>query len=142
MAYLVDTCVLSEITRVRPHAQVVAWFGQRDAAELFTAQACVAELRRGIEKVLAMGPQQVLRGQAWMASTQRLQAEFAGRVLESNEAIWGTWARWMGQGDATGRVRKPIDTLIAATAFHHNHTIVTRNLRDFDDLVPCVNPWG
>ena len=71
-----------------------------------------------------------------------LRPWFSGRILPITEAIAERLGRWAGEGEAKGRIIKMADGLIAATAVEHDLTLVTRNVKDFNDLgVRIFNPW-
>ncbi len=95
--------------------------------QLFVSVISLAEICKGIAKL----PESKKRTQPqeWLDST--LRPWFAGRVLPVTEAIAERMGRWAGEGEAKGRNLKMADGLIAATAWEHDLTLVTRNVRDF-----------
>ena len=75
-----------------------------------------------------------------------MRSQFAGRVLEANDAQAMTGGRLRAlaasKGQSGGQSGDPLDALIAAAAASHGLTIVTRNTRDFEALgVTLYNPW-
>ncbi len=135
MSYLVDTNVLSELRRTRPAPAVVAWFAHRPAGTLYLPVLTVGELRKGIEQITDRRRQRRLLD--WLEG--ELPVFFAGRVLPIDTAVAEAWGRLLAQA---GRPLPAIDSLLAATALHHDLTLVTRNVRDFDGTgVPLINPW-
>jgi len=71
-----------------------------------------------------------------------LQARFAGRILPINSAIADRWGWIAAEAKRKGMTLPIIDGLLAATALHHNLTIVSRNVKDFVNThVPVLNPW-
>jgi toxin FitB len=140
MAFLLDTCVPSEITRRRPKDPATRWLSSQAWEALFTNRACIAELECGVAKLLA-DPKQLAAYTELFARTDRLKQAFSQRVLPVDEPVWQRWSELKGAGDATGRARPVSDTLLAATAQAHRHTVVTRNVRDFEGLCPILNPW-
>jgi predicted nucleic acid-binding protein len=71
-----------------------------------------------------------------------LQARFAGRILSVDASIADRWGLLAAEAKREGRSLSAIDGLLAATAIHHNLTIVTRNVIDFANAqVPIMNPW-
>ena len=139
MSYLIDSNVISELRRKRPDANVVAWFAARAAQSLFLSVLTLGEIRKGIE-TLGHGSVDAARRQAlgdWLEVD--LPTFFLGRILSVNLPVSDRW------GFLQAKVRRPlsaIDSLLAATALHHDLTLVTRNVRDFEGFgVNIINPW-
>jgi len=136
--FLLDTNVPSELTRRRSAPQVERWLTEAENETLFFSVISLAEICKGIAKL----PESKKRAQLqdWLDSV--LRPWFAGRILPVTEPIAERMGRWAGEGEATGRAIKIADGLIAATAFEHDMTLVTRNVRDFASFgVPIFNPW-
>ena len=71
-----------------------------------------------------------------------LQARFSGRILPIDAAVADRWGLLAASAKRRGKALSSIDGLLAATAIHHNLTIVSRNVSDFaNTYVPVVNPW-
>ena len=71
-----------------------------------------------------------------------LQARFSGRILSIDAAVADRWGLLAASAKTKGNPLSTIDGLLAATAIHHNLTIVSRNVDDFRNTqVPVVNPW-
>ena len=67
---------------------------------------------------------------------------FRNRVLPVTHAIADRWGELDGQCQLKGKPLNTADGLIAATALEHDLTVVTRNIRHFEDLgVAIFNPW-
>ncbi len=137
MSYLLDTCVLSEITKKSPSAQVLHWLESIPQEELFISVLTLGEIRYGIGK-LSDGRKKndlfrwfdVLR-EVYEASTLEVDADIA--------------LRWGAERDRLTRRGKQVsvvDGLIALTALHHELYLVTRNVSDYSDLnIELINPW-
>lgn len=96
----------------------------------------LGEIRRGIES-LPEGDRKS-RLADWLEV--ELPAFFGERVLPVDERVADRWGRLVSQ---TGRPVLAIDSLLAATALHHDLTLVTRNVRDFSyPELEIVNPWA
>ena len=135
--FLVDTNVVSEPSRSRPNAGVVAWLKGADERRLFLSVITVGELCRGIERVRDLQRRATL--ERLLAA---LRASFASRTLTVDEAVAERWGRLTAVLAATGKPLPAIDALIAATALVHDLTIVTRNDRDFERSGASVlNPF-
>jgi predicted nucleic acid-binding protein len=135
VSYLIDTNVLSELRRKAPDTQVVQWFAQRPVATLYLSVLTLGELRKGIDAMADAARRLSLLD--WLET--ELPAFFAGRILPIDAAVADRWGRIVAQA---GRPVPAVDSLLAATAAQHGLVLVTRNLRDVQDLgVPVLNPW-
>ena len=137
MKYLLDTCLLSELTRPQPHTGVLEWMRARKSTDLFVSALTLAELERGVVRLPPSRRQGELS--AWLAD---VQAGFGQRVLAFTRETAGYWARMCAQAEAAGKPMAAFDSLIAATAAEHGLAVVTRNVGDFASApVVLVNPW-
>jgi toxin FitB len=74
--------------------------------------------------------------------TQEVRPMFDGRVLQITEDIMLKWRLLVEGGRKSGHTLSQPDLIIAATALHHGHTVVSRDRGEFDmALVPVINPW-
>jgi len=131
--YLLDTNVVSELRRIRPHGAVVAWIAGKRAENLFVSAMTLAEIQAGIEMTREQDPAKAAAIEAWLDD---VAASFA--VLPADGRVFRAWARLMHrkQDDVLE------DALIAATAIVHDLTVVTRNVRDFEAFgVRLENPF-
>jgi len=137
MRYLLDTNIISNITKPAPSESLVAWMAEQTDQDLFIASLTVAEIRRGVlEKPAGKRRDQL---EAWFAGPEGPQTLFAGRVLPFDEPAALVWARLMADGKAKGRSRSALDTIIAAVAEANGCVIVTANERDFVGM-EVLNP--
>jgi toxin FitB len=138
MAWLLDTNVLSELRRSKPDPKVVAFISSVPAKELYVSSVTLAEIRFGIE--MAAQPNDRIILTHWLTHTVRPM--FTGRVLEITEDIMLEWRLLVEEGRKSGHTFSQPDLIIAAIAFHHDLTVVTRNRKDFDKArVQVLNPW-
>ncbi len=134
-AYLLDTNVVSEISKQSPHPTVVSFLGVQD--DLWLSVIVIEELELGVQ-LLPEGRRRDRLGD-WIS---QLMADFGQRVLpiESREAKWAATFRARVHRD--GRVLQLGDALIAGTAKANNLSVATRNVSDFGGLdVGIFNPW-
>lgn len=137
MRYLLDTNILSDVTKPAPSEPLLAWMAEQTDTDLFIASLTVAEIRRGIlEKPAGRKRDQL---EAWFAGPEGPQALFAGRILAFDEKAGLIWARLMADGKANGRPRSALDTIIAAVAEANGCIVVTANEKDFVDI-EVINP--
>ena len=135
--YLLDTNVISNVTKPVPSESLLAWMGDQVDEDLFIASLTIAEIRRGVlEKPAGRKRDQL---EAWFAGPEGPSALFAGRVLPFDEKAGLVWARLMADGTAAGRPRSALDMIIAAVAESNGCTIVTDNEKHFAGI-DTINP--
>jgi predicted nucleic acid-binding protein len=125
MSYLIDTNVVSELTRSTPNNNVIKWFEETPIEHLYVSVLTLTEIRKGVEAVEDMKRKQKLK--AWLEID--LLAWFDERILAIDISVAERWGRLQYEVQRSVPV---IDSLLAATALHHNLCIVTRNVKDFD----------
>ena len=135
--YLLDTNIISNVTKPAPSAPLVAWMAEQADEDLCISSFTIAEIRRGVLEAPAGRKRDALN--AWFAGPEGPSALFAGRVLPFDEKAGFVWARLMAGGTARGGPRNALDTIIAATAEANDCIVVTDNERDFSG-VECINP--
>ena len=137
MRYLLDTNILSNITKPEPSVSLLTWMAEQADIDLFIASLTVAEIHRGIlEKPLGKKRATL---EKWFAGTEGPQSLFAGRVLPFDEKAALIWGELRAQGKAAGRPRSALDTIVAAVAQSNGCTVVTNNERDFHGI-EIINP--
>ena len=136
--WLLDTNVLSEMRRPRPHRKVVAFVAEQPLDLLYISTVTLAEIRFGIELVKDASRRTELT--AWL--TNKVRPLFAQRVLDVNEDVLFKWRLVVEQGRKSGHTFSQPDLFIAATALHHGLTVVSRDTREYELAgVRFVNPW-
>ena len=132
--YLLDTNVVSELRKPRPHGAVVAWLQSVEDAHLFLSAVTLGEIQAGIELTREQDAAKAEEIEAWL----ELVAS-AYNVLPMDANAFRRWARLMHRQSDTLYE----DAMIAATAQAHGLTVVTRNVADFKALgVAVFNPFG
>lgn len=131
--YLLDTNVVSELRRVRPHGAVAAWLAEVADEHLHLSAISLGELQAGVEITREQDRERAAAIEAWID-----QVEQTWNVLSMDGRAFRVWARLMHR-----RSDEVIeDAMIAATAIVHNLVVVTRNVRDFEPLgVGTLNPF-
>lgn len=131
--YLLDTNVVSELRKPKPHGAVLAWLQEVDAPRLFLSAVTVGEIQAGIELTREQDPPKAEALEAWLA-----QVASAYNVLPMDALAFRAWAQLMHRQSNTLME----DAMIAATAKVHSLTVVTRNVADFKHFgVPVLNPF-
>jgi predicted nucleic acid-binding protein len=137
-AWLLDTNVLSEIRKRKPHRKVVAFVAGQPLDLLYVSTVTLAEIRFGIELVTDVNRRAELN--AWL--THQMRPLFAQRVLDVTEDVLFKWRLLVAQGRKSGHTFSQPDLFIAATALHHGLTVVSRDTREYERAgVPVLNPW-
>lgn len=136
MSYLLDTNIVSETVRRNPNKALIAWLDQLPGEALFVSVLTFGEIRKGIEMLADRRRREKLR--LWLE--HELPAWFEGRVLPVDLAVADRWGRLLAE---VGRPVPTIDSLLAATALHHELRLVTRNADDFDyPGLQVIDPFG
>jgi predicted nucleic acid-binding protein len=136
--FLVDTNIPSELTRDKPDPRVTVFLVDAGKASVFLSVMTIGEISKGIAS-LPIGQKRASL-QDWLDIDVR--SWFAGRVLPVTEAIAELWGHLAATAKQQGQSLAVVDGLIAATAVHHELTLVTRNVADFSNLgLILLNPW-
>jgi toxin FitB len=136
--FLLDTNCISEVVRLKPEPRVMAWIEGAEESLLYLSVLTLGEIRKGLA-ALTQGKRRS-RLETWLEV--ELQARFSGRILSVDPAVADRWGLLAATAKGQGQPLSTIDGLLAATAIHHNLTIVSRNVCDFRNTqVPVVNPW-
>lgn len=131
--YLVDTNVVSELRRPKPHPAVVQWVEETSPDALFISAVTVGEIQSGIEITREQDPAKADELEAWLA---RLIASH--EVLPMDAALFREWGRIKHKQSDT----LIVDAMIAATAKVRGLTVATKNVSDFPALgVEVFDPF-
>ena len=132
--YLLDTNVVSELRKIRPHGAVVAWLETVADEDIHLSAVTLGEMQIGIEMTREQDTFKAAEIEAW---TDQVAATY--NVLAMDATTFRVWAKLMyRQSDTVYE-----DAMIAATARVHHLTVVTRNVGDFERFnVPIFNPFG
>lgn len=136
--YIIDTNVVSELRKTksgRADKAVVRWIETIPSSSTFLSVVTVYEIKSGILKLAKRNPLDAGRLDEWLSHA--VISSFSGRILPFDEQVALKLAEM-----TTIRTYPYRDAIIAATAQHHGYAVVTRNVRDFQDLsVTVINPW-
>jgi predicted nucleic acid-binding protein len=133
MRFLLDTNVVSEFRRTRPHGAVLAWRRSVPLHQIAIPAAVIAQLQNGIRITRIQDAAKARELEKWLDEVMDYYA-----ILPADGDIFREWARLTGgkSDDLSG------DAMIAATARIHHLIVVTRNVKDFEDLgVELFNPF-
>ena len=133
LVYLLDTNVISELRRSRPHGAVVAWLEGVADHDLHLSAVTLGELQAGVEITREQDPEKASQIESWID-----QVAQTWNVLPLDGRTFRVWAKLMHRRSDDLMA----DALIAATAIAHHLVVVTRNVRDFAPLeVETLNPF-
>ena len=131
--YLLDTNVVSELRRPRPHGAVVAWLESVADADLHLSAVTIGEIQAGIEITRERDAAKADEIEAWLE-----QVAQTFNILDMDAGAFRAWAKLVHR--RSDEIME--DAMIAASAAVHGLTVVTRNIRDFEKLnVPILNPF-
>lgn len=138
MRLLLDTNVLSEVTKPRPEGRVLKWLDGIDEDRAFISVVSIAEIRRGVALMDTGRKRDALA--EWLA--RDLPQRFEHRVIPVEEPVALAWGDLMGLAKRSSRGLASMDGLIAATAIAHDFTLATRNTKDFEGFgIDIIDPW-
>ena len=136
--FLVDTNVISEIVKPRPHPTVMRWFAAADESLIHFSVLTLGEIRKGISS--SPIPSRKAQFEAWLTA---LIDRFSARILPIDIAIADRWGHLAGICRAKGTTLPVIDGLLVATALHYDLTLVTRNVKDIHGSgADTLDPWS
>lgn len=131
--YLLDTNIVSELRKPRPHGGVVAWLQSTEDADLHLSAVTLGEIQSGVELTRDQDAAKATEIEAWLELVAH-----SYNVLPMDGATFRAWARLMHRRSDTLYE----DAMIAATAAVHKLTVVTRNIADFAHFeVQVLNPF-
>ena len=131
--YLIDTNIVSEIHKPKPHGAVVAWFDNLRVEQVHLSAVTLFELQEGIERTRRQDRAKANAIEEWVDELEK-----SSTVLPMDGACFRETARMI----VGTQVELFYDVMIAATARLHGLTVATRNEKDFQSLgVKIVNPF-
>lgn len=138
MNYLLDTCVISELTKNNPSPNVVEWISKIKESSLFLSVLTIGEIHKGIEKLPASKKKEKLH--KWV--NYDLNERFKNKILDFDLRTATTWGKIQAQSELLGHPLPAIDGLIAATGIAYDLIIATRNTKDMEiSGATLFNPW-
>ncbi len=137
MNYLLDTCVISELVKPSPDANVIDWLKSTPAERLYLSVITIGEVRKGLTKLPDTKRKDLLTN--WLNT---LLEDYQNRIYSIDPTVAENWGIMQGNAEKKGKQLSSLDSLIAAIVYTHNLILVTRNVRDFEaSNLPIHNPW-
>jgi len=138
MKYLLDTCVISELAKLKPNKKVISWIKKNDEDNFYLSSLTFGELYKGISKL----PDSKRRKRLSQWIEHDLKERFTGKIFDIDLLVAKTWGEIQGASETVGCPMPAIDSLIAATGLAYDLTVVTRNIADMQQSrVTLLNPW-
>lgn len=132
--YLLDTNVISELRKPKPHGAVLEWLNTVEDENLYISAVSIGEIQAGIELTREQDKNKAESLEVWLGDILKNH-----HVLAMTGTTFSLWAKLMHSQSSTVRE----DAMIAATAIEKNLTVVTRNTKDFKRFkVELLNPFG
>ena len=138
--YLIDTNVISEMTKPVPNPAVIGWFENTLVQSIYISSVTLCEMQLG----LALMPAGKRKNALMMATDTLIQEDFAQRCLSLDARCAPLYGKLAAKQQQHGRVCSAEDAMIAAIALANQFTLVTRNTKDFEgiDNLVLFNPWN
>ena len=133
MKWLLDTNILSELTKPAPLPGLLEWLETQEPLTAISAIS-IGEMQLGLERLPESKRRRTLE-----RTLKFLREDYGGRILDFTEGVAVEWARLVAEAQKRGRNLSELDSQIEATAIHFGLTVVTRNEPDF--YYPVFNPW-
>jgi predicted nucleic acid-binding protein len=134
MRYLLDTNIVSEISKRTPNSGVLTWFDAAEDTDLSISVITIGEICKGIEQKRRTDPG---RAERLERTLNTIRTDYRGRIIAVSEEVAEEWGRM-----CMVYPNHPVDNLLSATAKIHGMTLVTRNIRDVEiHDISCFNPF-
>jgi hypothetical protein len=130
LKYLLDTNVISKLTKDRPHDGVIRWILGKDEDDLFLSVATLLEIRTGVE----LKPRGKKRDELERWLVHSLPARFGDRIVPVEMHTADLCGRIIARSQREGWRMESMDALIGATAMVHDMTLATMNRKHFERL--------
>ena len=131
--YLLDTNIISELRKPKPHGAVLEWYKNITDEDLYISAVSIGEIQAGIELTREQDKKKAESLELWLQDIAN-----AHNILPMTSTTFILWAKLMHTQSNTVRE----DAMIAATAIEKKLTVVTRNTKDFRRFkITLLNPF-
>jgi toxin FitB len=137
--YLLDTNVISELTKPLPNPAVLNWFAATPANQIYISSVTLCEIEFG----LALMPASKRRDALLSSTRELVRVDFEGRCLSLDVNCAAAYGQLAAKQQLNGRACSTEDAMIASMALTHKFVLVTRNTKDFDGIadLKIIDPW-
>jgi len=131
MSYLLDTCILSKLRKIKshPNKKLESWFEKHTETVYFISVLSIGEIQKGIAKLDHREIKKKMLLEDWLIG--ELIPRFDGRILTVDLQTASIWGELSGNAQGKGILCSVIDSLLAASAIQHQLILVTENVKDF-----------
>ena len=141
MTYLLDTCILSKLRKLKKHPDphLAEWIDHHDESVYFISVLTIGEIEQGISKLKSPADRRIFDD--WLRG--EVIPRFKGRIVSIDLKTATKWGELNGSYQRKGITIPVVDGLIAATAVAHDLTLVTENEKDFSPIeeLRLFSPW-
>lgn len=144
MSYLLDTCIVSKLRKMKTEQNNVLrlWLSSHSEINYYLSVLTIGEIQTGISKLNVQDKDENRKKmifEEWLSC--ELIPRFKNRILSFDSHTASIWGTMKGQALKQGINLPVIDSLIAATALQHDLVLVTENVKDFKyTSVHLINP--
>jgi toxin FitB len=138
--FLIDTNVISELSKPLPSPAVLHWFASTPAQQIYISSVTLCEIAFG----LALMPAGKRRDALLSATQELVRIDFEGRCLNLEAHCAAAYGPLAAKQQHNGRACSTEDAMIAAIALTHKFVLVTRNTKDFEGIagLRVIDPWA
>ncbi len=136
--YLLDTNAVSETAQRRPNEGFMNWFQKTPFEQMLTSCVVIGEIEKGV--ILSKDSTRQTQLKKWLANV----LDNSDQILELDIGVMRLWAQITANAQLSGSPLPLVDAIIAAQCLHGGHTLVTRNVKDFERIpgLKIVCPWS
>lgn len=141
MTYLLDTCIISKLGKIKthPNQKLMSWFEKHPESAYFISVLTLGEIQKGISKLGTQESRKKMNLEDWLSG--ELVPRFTNRILTIDALTASIWGTLCGEHQRKGLLLPVIDSLLAASAIQHHLILVTENTKDFIPTgVRLLNP--
>jgi toxin FitB len=138
--FLIDTNVISELSKPLPSPAVLNWFATTPAQQIYISSVTLCEIEFGLALMPAGKRRDALRS----ATQELVRIDFEGRCLNLGAHCAAAYGQLAAKQQQNGRACSTEDAMIAAIALTNKLVLVTRNTKDFDGItgLRVIDPWA